>query len=118
MSRQKTLARRRLNRGFRVRNRVRGTASRPRVTVHRTNLHFYAQIVDDDAGRTLCACSTKTLELPYGGNVAAAKKVGEALAEKAKGLQIQQACLDRGSYKFHGRVKALVEALRAAGLKL
>lgn len=118
MSRQKTLARRRLNRAYRVRNRVRGTAARPRVTVHRTNLHFYAQIVDDETGRTLCSASTKSLELPYGGNVAAAKKVGEVLAEQAKGLQIQAACLDRGSYKFHGRVKALVEALRSAGLKL
>jgi large subunit ribosomal protein L18 len=118
VSRQKTLARRRTNRAFRVRKRVRGTASRPRVTVLRTNLHFYAQIIDDDAGRTLCSASSKSLELAYGGNVAAAKKVGEALAEKAKGLQIQQACLDRGSYKFHGRVKALVDALRAAGLQL
>jgi large subunit ribosomal protein L18 len=118
VSLQKTIARRRLNRGFRVRNRVSGTAVRPRVTVHRTNMNFYAQIVDDESGRTLCSASSLALELPYGGNVAAAKAVGEALGQKAKGLQITAACFDRGSYKYHGRVKALVEALRASGLQL
>lgn len=118
MSRQSTIARRRQNRAFRVRKRVRGTAARPRVTVHRTNLHFYAQMVDDDTGRTLCAASSLTLELPYGGNVAGAKKVAEALATKAKELGIAKACFDRGSYKYHGRVKALAETLRTAGLSL
>lgn len=118
MSLEKTIARRRVNRAFRVRNSVRGTQARPRVTVHRTNLHLYAQIIDDDAGRTLCSADSKSLELAYGGNVAAAKAIGEALAERAKGLNITQVCFDRGSYRYHGRVKAVAEALRAAGLKL
>jgi large subunit ribosomal protein L18 len=118
VSLQATTARRRTNRAFRVRKRVRGTADRPRVTVHRTNLHFYAQMVDDAAGRTLCSASTKGLELPYGGNVAGAKKVGEDLAAKAKALGIAKACFDRGPYKYHGRVKALADTLRAAGLSL
>jgi large subunit ribosomal protein L18 len=118
VSLQSTTARRRQNRAFRVRKRVRGTSARPRITVHRTNLHFYAQMVDDEAGRTLCAASSLTLELPYGGNVAGAKKVGEALAAKAKSLGIAKACFDRGPYKYHGRVKALAETLRAAGLSL
>ena len=118
MSREKNIARRRVNRAFRVRKAVRGTSERPRVSVQRTNLHFYAQMIDDEAGRTLCAVSTKSLELAYGGNVAAAKQVGEALAVKAKELSIQKACLDRGSYRYHGRVKALAVALRAAGLQL
>ncbi len=118
MSLQKNTARRRQNRAFRVRKRVRGSAVRPRVTVQRTNLHVYAQLIDDEAGRTLCSASSLALDLPYGGNVAAAKAVGAALAERAKGLQIVKACFDRGSYKYHGRVKALAEALRAAGLQL
>lgn len=118
MSLQSTIARRRQNRAFRVRKRVRGTAVRPRVTIHRTNLHLYAQMIDDEAGRTLCAASSLALDLPYGGNVAAAKKVGEALVAAAKALQITKACFDRGSYKYHGRVKALAETLRAAGLSL
>lgn len=118
MSLQKTIARRRQNRAFRVRKRVRGSAVRPRVTVKRTNLHFYAQLIDDETGRTLCAASSLALDLAYGGNVAAAKAVGEALAQSAKGLQITKACFDRGSYRYHGRVKALAEALRAAGLQL
>ena len=88
------------------------------IARRRTNLHFYVQMIDDVAGRTLCSASTKSLELPYGGNVAAAKAVGEALAKKALGLSIQKACLDRGSYRYHGRVKALAVALRAAGLQL
>ena len=118
MSMQKTIARRRVNRAFRVRKAVRGTPARPRVTVHRTNLHLYAQIVDDDSGRTLCAANSKSLELAYGGNVAAAKAVGEALAQRARAMDITQVCFDRGAYRYHGRVKAVAEALRAAGLKL
>ena len=118
MSLQSTIARRRRNRAFRVRRRVRGSAERPRVTVHRTNMQFYVQLIDDVSGRTLCSASTLALEIPKGGNVAAAKKVGEALATKAKELGITKACFDRGSYRYHGRVKALADALRAAGLSV
>lgn len=118
MSFQKTIARRRLNRAYRVRKAVRGTADRPRVTVHRTNLHIYAQMIDDLEGRTLCSSSSKALELPYGGNLKAAKTVGEDLAQKAKALGIAKACLDRGACRYHGRIKAVAEALRASGLSL
>lgn len=118
MSRQTTIARRRKNRAFRVRKRVRGTAERPRVTVHRTNLNFYVQMIDDLTGRTLCSASSLALDIAKGGNVAAAKQVGETLAARAKELGITRACFDRGSYRYHGRVKALADALRAAGLSL
>jgi large subunit ribosomal protein L18 len=118
VSLQSSIARRRKNRAFRVRRRVRGTAERPRVTVHRTNLNFYAQMIDDVAGRTLCSASTLALEIAKGGNVAAAKQVGETLGARAKELGIAKACFDRGSYRYHGRVKALVEALRAAGVSV
>jgi large subunit ribosomal protein L18 len=100
-----------------VRKRARGTAERPRLTVHRTHLHVYAQLVDDEAGRTLCESSSCSLHLPYGGNVAAAKAVGESLAQKAAALQLKHACFDRGSYRYHGRVKALADAVRAAGIQ-
>ncbi|MFM8979101.1 MAG: 50S ribosomal protein L18 [Planctomycetia bacterium] len=118
MSLQKTIARRRVNRAHRVRKAVRGTEARPRVTVHRTNLHLYVQVIDDLAGRTLCAASTKSLELPYGGNVKAAKAVGEAVASQVREKGLTQLCFDRGAYRYHGRVKAVAEALRAAGLQL
>lgn len=118
MSQQKTTLRRRMNRAFRVRKAVRGTADRPRVTVHRTNLHVYVQMIDDLSGRTLCSSSSKALEMPYGGNVKAAKAVGEDLAQKAKALGLTKACFDRGSCRYHGRIKAVAEALRASGLSL
>ncbi len=117
MNRNKRLARQRRNRAYRVRNRVRGTAERPRVTVHRTNLHIYAQIVDDSTGVTLCEASSVSMKLPYGGNVAAAKSVGGELGRKASDLKIGQVGFDRGSFQYHGRVKALAEALRGAGIK-
>lgn len=118
MSIQKTIARRRVNRAHRVRKAVRGTEARPRVTVHRTNLHLYVQVIDDLAGTTLCASSSKALELPYGGNAKAAKAVGEDLASKVKAKGVKQLCFDRGAYRYHGRIKAVAEALRAAGLEL
>lgn len=118
MSLQKTIARRRVNRAHRVRKAVRGTEARPRVTVHRTNMHLYVQVIDDLAGRTLCAASTQSLEIPYGGNVKAAKAVGEAVAAKVREKGLKQLCFDRGAYRYHGRVKAVAEALRAAGLEL
>jgi len=114
---QKRVANRRRMRAFRVRNRVRGTADRPRLTVHRTQKHIWLQLVDDEAGKTLLAASSKTLEIARGGNVAAAKAVGEDLGKRAASLGIKAACFDRGSYKYHGRVKAVADAVRAAGLK-
>jgi large subunit ribosomal protein L18 len=111
------LVRRRRRRAFRVRKSVRGTAARPRITVNRTNLHIYAQMIDDENGRTLCEASSVSLKLPYGGNVAAAKAVGEALGKKAISQQIALGCFDRGASRYHGRVKALADAVRAAGVK-
>ncbi len=117
MDLQQRIARRRKVRAFRVRKRVRGTAARPRICVHRTQKHFWIQMIDDDAGKTLCSASSKALDLPKGSNVAAAKAVGAELGKKAAALGITAACLDRGSYRSHGRVKAAADAVRAAGLK-
>jgi large subunit ribosomal protein L18 len=112
---------RQARRVMRVRKRIRGTAERPRLAVYRSHRNIYAQIIDDDAGRTLCALGTASRELrgqiPHGGNVAAAGVVGKALAEKALAMGIQQVCFDRRGRRYHGRIKALAEAARAAGLK-
>ena len=119
-SRIKVERRSRRKRG--IRKRVRGTPERPRLTVFRSNQNIYAQIIDDQAGVTLCQASTRNRELreqvKYGGNVAAAKLVGSVLAEQAKARNIEAVCFDRNGYKYHGRVKALAEAMREGGLKL
>jgi large subunit ribosomal protein L18 len=105
----------------RVRTRVKGTAERPRLCVYRSLGHIYAQIVDDRAGRTLVSASSLDKEtrkqLKGGGNVAAAKVVGKAIAERALAAKIQKVVFDRGGYKYHGRVKALADAAREAGLQ-
>ena len=100
----------------RVRKHLRGTSERPRLRVSRTIKHIYAQIIDDTGGRTLAAASSVQLKIP-GGNVAAAKAVGKALGELAKEKGIEAVCFDRGGRLFHGRVKALAEAAREAGLQ-
>src|SRR5574337_148052 len=103
----------------RVRTRVEGTVERPRLCVYRSLGHIYAQIVDDRASRTLVSASSLDKEtrkqLKGGGNVAAAKVVGKAIAERALAAKIQKAVFDRGGYKYHGRVKALADAAREAG---
>ena len=105
----------------RVRKKISGLPGRPRLAVSRSNRGICAQIIDDAQGRTLCAASTRAADLreqiTYGGNVAAATAVGKALAEKAKSLGIEMVCFDRRGRKYHGRVKALAEAAREAGLK-
>ncbi len=92
-----------------------------RLTVHRSNAHIYAQVLDASGTKVLAAASTIEPEvrqaMKYGGNVKAATEVGKRIAEKAKKLGIEAVAFDRGGYKFHGRVKALAEAARAAGLK-
>ena len=104
----------------RIRRRVRGSADRPRLAVFRSLNHIYAQLVDDDAGRTLLAVDSRSKEFrarqTSGGNVAAAKLVGELLAGKAKAQGIDRVVFDRGGYMYHGRVKALADAARAGGL--
>lgn len=108
-------------RHLRVRQRVRGTAARPRLSVFRSLKHVYAQLIDDEAGRTLVAVSSLAPELRAalkgGGNVAAARLVGELLARKATAAGIARVVFDRGGYQYHGRIKALAEAARAGGLQ-
>ncbi|RPJ87083.1 MAG: 50S ribosomal protein L18 [Acidobacteria bacterium] len=104
----------------RLRHVLSGGPERPRMCVFRSLKHTYAQIIDDAAGRTLVAASTLALDgkkLEQGGNVAAAKRVGKAIAEKALSQGIKDVVFDRGGYLYHGRVKALAEAAREAGLK-
>lgn len=100
----------------RVRKHVLGTPARPRLSVYRSLRHIYGQIVDDTVGRTLASASSVGLKIP-GGTVAAAKEVGKALGEHAKAQGIEQVCLDRNGRLYHGRVKALAEGAREAGLK-
>jgi large subunit ribosomal protein L18 len=106
-------------RHLRIRQTLKGTAEKPRLSVFRSNSQIYAQIIDDVAGKTLCSASSldKELKLKNGSNVAAATEVGTLLAKRALDLKIETVVFDRGGYLFHGRVKALAEAARAAGLK-
>ncbi len=103
----------------RIRRKIRGTPERPRLSVFRSLKHIYAQIIDDTRGHTLVAASSRdrVLGLKYGGNVAAAKLVGRLIAERALAKGIRKVVFDRGGYKYHGRVKALAEAAREAGLE-
>lgn len=118
----KTREEARQRRHRRVRKKVHGTAERPRLNVFRSLKHIYAQVIDDDAGVTLVAASTVEPELReavggYGGNVKAAQVVGRVIAERALAKGIERVVFDRGGYRYHGRVKALAEAAREAGLK-
>ena len=112
----------RIGRHFRVRKKVAGSQERPRLVVHRSHLHMVAQIVDDVAGKTLLTCSTRHPEFrkkfQKGGNVEAAKRLGELVAQSASAAGIKKVVFDRGGYTYHGRVKALAEAARAKGLML
>lgn len=102
----------------RIRKKVCGTAQRPRLAVAFSNQHVYAQIVDDEAARTLISASTveKSVEAK-GANVSSAAKIGETLAIRAKDKNIADVVFDRGGFAFHGKVKALADAAKAAGLK-
>ncbi len=102
----------------RIRRKVQGTTERPRLAVYRSLNHIYAQIIDDEQGRTLVSASTteKDLRGATGGNLEAAERVGRAIAERAVGLGIESVVFDRGGYLYHGRVKALTDAAREAGL--
>jgi large subunit ribosomal protein L18 len=106
----------RLRRHRRVRGKVRGTAERPRLVVFRSNRGIFAQLVDDDSGRTLAASSWLDLGKADGDKSAQAAGVGKALAEGAKKAGIERAVFDRGGYLFHGRVKALADGAREGGL--
>ena len=118
-NRVRVIRRRRRKHG--IRKRVRGTGSRPRLTVFRSAKHIFAQIIDDERGITLCEASTRNTDLrdqlKFGGNIAAAKVVGETLAKRALEKNVAAVCLDRNGYRYHGRVKGLADAARAAGLE-
>lgn len=121
MNHEKTIARQRGRRRNRVRNRVKGDSTRPRLTVFRSHKHVYAQVVDDRASRTLAAASTVKKDLggslTYGGNKTAAQAVGRAIAERALAAGVKEVAFDRREYQYHGRVAALAQAAREAGLK-
>jgi large subunit ribosomal protein L18 len=108
----------RLRRRRRVRAKVRGTAERPRISVFRSNRGIFAQLIDDDAGRTLAAVNWTEAELKSLPRMEQANKAGAVLAERAKAAGVEAAVFDRGGYRYHGRVKALAEGAREGGLTL
>lgn len=118
---QRLVQTRRLRRQRHVRNRLTGTQERPRLAVFRSSKHIYAQMINDESGTTLVSASTMEPEIKaqakYGGNKAAAGLVGRIVAERAKQAGIDKICFDRRSYKYHGRVAALAQAARDAGLQ-
>jgi len=102
----------------RIRRKVKGSTERPRLAIYRSSNHIYAQVIDDREGQTLVSASTteKDLRGNTGGNVEAARRIGQAIAERALAKGIEQVVFDRGGYLYHGRVKALTDAARSAGL--
>jgi large subunit ribosomal protein L18 len=113
--RQRNAIRQRVH--FRIRQKLEGTAERPRLNVYRSLNHIYAQIIDDAKGETLLSASSLAGKLKTGGNIAAAKEVGKQVAERAIEKGIKRVVFDRGGYLYHGRVKALADAAREAGLE-
>ena len=107
----------RIRKHARVRAKVSGTPSCPRLCVFRSNKHIEAQVIDDVKGVTLCSASSVALKLENGSNIEAAKKVGTEVAKKALALKIKEVVFDRGGYVYHGRVAALADAAREAGLE-
>jgi large subunit ribosomal protein L18 len=119
---EKTIGKQRTRRGWRVRNRIKRDSVRPRLAVFRSCKHIYAQVIDDQEGRVLAAASTLDKDVRakvgYGGNKQAAQAVGEAIARRALEAGVKQVAFDRREYKYHGRVAALADAARDAGLDL
>ena len=120
MSQQKIINKQKIRRQFRVRNKLRGTAERPRLTVFRSQKHISAQVIDDDTGRTLAAASTQQGDVAQGlkstATVEAAKKIGQIVAERAKAAGVTKVCFDRGHFRYHGKIAALAQSAREAGL--
>jgi len=114
----KTKRNARVRRHARVRRKVAGSAQRPRLAVYRSNRHIYAQLIDDDAARTLASASDRELKGGDKSKTSSAKAVGELLAERAKGAGIDSVVFDRGGRLFHGRVAALAEGAREKGLQI
>jgi large subunit ribosomal protein L18 len=121
VNQRKNIQVRRQRRQHHVRRRLFGTSERPRLAIFRSSKHIYAQVINDTSGTTLAAASTLDPEIraqkTYGGNKAAASVVGRMIAERAKKAGIDKICFDRRSYKYHGRVEALAQAAREAGLQ-
>ena len=109
---------RRLKRRRRVRAKIAGTATRPRISVFRSNRGIFAQLIDDEAGRTLAAVNWTEADLRALSGAEQAKRAGEVLAQRAKAAGVETAVFDRGGYQYHGRVKALAEGAREGGLRL
>lgn len=108
----------RARRQRRVRKKISGTASRPRLAVFRSNRYIYAQVIDDDTGRTVVAASSQEPDLrTHRLSLDTATKVGELLANRAQSAGVKEVVFDRGGYQYHGRVKALAEAARSSGLE-
>jgi large subunit ribosomal protein L18 len=101
----------------RIREKLSGTTERPRLNVYRSLNHIYAQVIDDSKGETLASASTLAGKINQGGNVAAAKEVGKLVAEAAVAKGVKKVVFDRGGYLYHGRIKALADAAREAGLE-
>ena len=122
MDKNKEIQKKRLRRRNHNRNKLRGSADHPRLSIHRSLKHFSCQVVDDLAGKTLASASTRDKairgDVAVGGNCDAAAKLGTIIAEKAKAAGINSVRLDRGHNKYHGRVKAFADAAREAGLQL
>lgn len=111
----------RLKRHLRVRKKINGTQSRPRLNIFRSGKHVYAQVIDDSIAKTIVSASTLDKELKEkisnGGNIDSAKKVGQLIAQRAKQAGIHQVVFDRGGYLYHGRIEALASAAREEGLE-
>ncbi len=120
MDQNKFMNKQRTRRRHRVRKRLKGTAARPRLSVRRTHKHVYCQVIDDEGGKTVVSASTQDKdlrgEIKNGGNSEAAAAIGKALAAKAAAAGIKAVCFDRGHYKYHGRVAAIANAVREAGI--
>jgi large subunit ribosomal protein L18 len=101
----------------RIRAKLSGTGERPRLNVYRSLNHIYAQVIDDQKGETIVSASSLALKMKTGGNVASAKEIGKAIAEQAVAKGIKKVVFDRGGFLYHGRVKALADAAREAGLE-
>jgi large subunit ribosomal protein L18 len=121
MDKHKIITMRRVRRVGRVRKNLSGTSERPRLTVYRSGRHITAQLVNDDEGKTLAAASTMQKDVKDGlkstSNKEAAQRVGKTIAERAKALGVSKVCFDRGHFRYHGRVAALADAAREAGLQ-
>lgn len=120
MNKQRFIGKQRVRRRNHVRNKLRGTADRPRMSVFRSHKHIYCQIIDDEAGKTIASSSTRDSDVrdqfKYGGNKDTAQAIGKSIAEKVLAAGIKQVRFDRGECKYHGRVAALADAAREAGL--